>query len=296
MIGGLDNDTISGGGGADFIIAGQDNDFVLFSGTSALTEAVKIDGGSGTDTIAILGQFTGLDNSFANVTGVEVLSLAGNANSVTLGETAKDADIVSVVGGPQSDSFTTTSTINFNIDGAEGKDTLSLTTAGVVNDFSKLTSIEALKLADGANTVNLGSSAADIQTLTGGTGKDNFNAAGYTTSIVLQGWSGSASDNTSDDTLTGGTSADTFVLGDSGANGYGQGMIGSPVAFITNFQQGTDNLILWGQSGKNELAYSVSQVGTTKEWEILDTINGEIVSKVTIEGTSLDLTSNVTWL
>jgi hypothetical protein len=142
--------------------------------------------------------------------------LADGANTIDLTGTING--IQSFIGGTGDDSFKAASMTSFNIYGGIGTDTLSLTTAGTFNDFSKVSGIEALKLANGTNYLAL--SEGQFSTIIGGTGNDEIDASACTSPIILDG-GGLA---ITSDKLTGGTGADLFILADSntGASYYGK--------------------------------------------------------------------------
>ena len=187
------------------------------------------------------------DTIFANVKQIGSLVLSGTS-SVTLGDNATAAGITAVTGGTGSGSFTQTSTTTaisftggasadlFTINstalalpgeyingGSAGTDTLSITSSSnlVLTDssFSRLTSIEVLKLSNTVNTVTVTptSYAKGIVNIIGGNNDDTFNASAYTASITLDG--GGKAITT--DSFTGGSAADLFVLANSNGSYYG---------------------------------------------------------------------------
>ncbi|MCX6960607.1 MAG: calcium-binding protein, partial [Verrucomicrobia bacterium] len=168
---------------ADLLKSGSSNDLIILGGKTALL-ASTIQGGNNTtvgDTLAILGQVSGLNDAFSNVSSVEVLSLAGNANSVTLGSSAQGAGILTVVGGNQSDRIAFDTQARFQADsviGGAGTDTLAILgqVSGLNDAFSNVSGVEVLSLAGNANSVTLGSSAqgAGILTVVGGNQSDSL--------------------------------------------------------------------------------------------------------------------------
>jgi len=145
------------------------------------------------------------------------------------------------VGGTGDDSFTMTSNILAanSLNGGNGTDMIILSNSAVLTDadFSKVTSVEVLKTANGNNSVFLGlnAAAARISEVIGGTGNDNFDASVMTSGVTLDG-GGRATTN---DGLTGGSGADLFVLAQTGQNYYGTSDrrtgTSSNFAGITNF-------------------------------------------------------------
>ena len=80
FVSGQGNDTLTGGGGKDVFNAGAGNDLIRVSSTTFR----NVDGGSGTDTLSILGGGLTLDLTvLANnkISGIEKISLTGTGNN-----------------------------------------------------------------------------------------------------------------------------------------------------------------------------------------------------------------------
>ncbi len=91
MLGGNGTDVFFGDGGADSLSGGGGNDFFEFSDRSQLA-ATTADGGSGTDTVVMLGGQRINDVDFLHISHMETLKLEGTgAQIVTLGATASAA-------------------------------------------------------------------------------------------------------------------------------------------------------------------------------------------------------------
>lgn len=73
--GGAGADTITAGIGADSILGGEGNDRIVMAGN--LTNSDTVDGGAGTDTLAISSSPTA--TGFANVSNIEIIALTGTA-------------------------------------------------------------------------------------------------------------------------------------------------------------------------------------------------------------------------
>jgi len=84
--GGGGNDTLTGGGGADVFRGGAGDDLIQVSDAAFF----DVDGGSGTDTLALTGDGVTLDLTLianSKVSGIEVMEITGGAaagNSLTL--------------------------------------------------------------------------------------------------------------------------------------------------------------------------------------------------------------------
>jgi Ca2+-binding RTX toxin-like protein len=182
---------------------------------------------------------------------------------------------VTLLGGAGNDDFTVNSysqITSASIDGGVGtEDTLNIVTSlGSSISYEPIllgvnvSNIEILQLGETAtNYVNLiGDSNGDfgIANVYGGANVDNnINAAAIGLSInmfggnnndqliagsngdTIQGWLISTT-NASNDTLTGNTGNDDFVLGNNTDNAYGQSGGGSPIAYIRDFDAGSDIL------------------------------------------------------
>ncbi len=102
-----------------------------------------------------------------------------------------------------------------------------LSTAGILADadLTHVTHVEALTLANGTNTITLGSlaQAAGIVTITGGTGADSINTSGHSGNLTIS--SGDGNDVLTfaidyldtNDTIDGGAGTDTIMLSTAGA-------------------------------------------------------------------------------
>jgi Ca2+-binding RTX toxin-like protein len=229
--------------GIQTVIGGTGED--SFTMTSKIVAANSIVGGLGNDSIILSnGGVTVLDSAFTKVSSVELFQTADGDNSVTIGTMAIAAGITTLVGGKGNDSFTMTTTILSanSLNGGSGTDTiiLSNSASGIRSltdaDFTKISSVEVLKTANGNNDITIGvrAEAARISEVIGGTGNDIFDASDLTSGVTLDG-GGRATTN---DELTGGSEADLFVLANTGQNYYGTSAtaIGaSNFARITNF-------------------------------------------------------------
>ncbi len=87
-------------------MSGADNDVIYFK-VDELTTSDTIDGGNGTDTLALTDAGTLTDADFTHITSVEILDLADGANDITLGTEADAAGITTVIGGTGNDKITT---------------------------------------------------------------------------------------------------------------------------------------------------------------------------------------------
>lgn len=163
ITGGGGKDSITGGTMNDSISAGDGNDTVTMAGN--LTLADTLDGGSGTDTLAVSSlTSTGL----TNVSNFETLALSGLDSSATLAANLSFTDISMTVDTDIAQVLTLST-------GYTSATTVSMDTKDkVVNSAN-------VALTVSANATDL--EAADLTTITGGTGTDTLNitADGATT-------------------------------------------------------------------------------------------------------------------
>lgn len=163
------NDTVNGGGGNDFIYYG-----------SAFTNADSNDGGAGTDTLGLNGNYviTFDSNDLANI---ERLSLAsgGSAGTSSYDITTTDASvgaagltvIATTLGANETLIFTGTAETNgaFNVQSGAGADRIS---GGAQNDTLNGGGGDDFLLGRGGDDILIGGAGAD--SLRGGFGKDTY--------------------------------------------------------------------------------------------------------------------------
>ncbi len=247
--------------------------FVFASANEARTAFITGTAASDTLTLTEDEQIVG-DDTFEDKTSIETLVLANRANEITLGANAGAAGIATVIGGTGNDSLTFDSSLQTDLVFIGGGQTtfdtalLSNAAATLVDSYFKdWSSVEKLTTANGDNSITLGTNAvtAGIATITGGTGNDTLNATAYTIAVTLVGGegddsllSGGGNDSISGgtgadwiqgtsaisaganqiDTLTGGSGADTFVLGDASNAYYNTAAGAGDYVLITDFAAG----------------------------------------------------------
>lgn len=166
-------------------------------GTLTLTDANnKINGNvSGTtnnDTIKLGYQvdsninYTNL-NTILKGSGVETLKFSDNGNII---DTTQISFAGKFEGGAGADTFIVNGA-NYTINGGDGEDTLSLSTAynSNLSNFKNISNIETLQLANTTNEITIDSNPANFTTIKGGTGNDSFVLTGNS-GINLIGGSG----------------------------------------------------------------------------------------------------------
>lgn len=163
-------------------------------------------------------------NLAAGVSGFTGAVLAAGVSAVTL---AGDGAIA-LTGNSENNSIVAQHG-PFSIVGGAGTDTLSLSSAGSLSDadFTNVTLVEALTLANGSNTVVLAAEAqaGGIVTVTGGTGADAIDASAYTIGLNISSGDGNdlvqlaLTNLSSANTLEGGSGTDSLVLASAGSLG-----------------------------------------------------------------------------
>ena len=169
-------------------------------GTLTLTDANnKINGNvSGTtnnDTIK-LGYQVDSNTNYTNLntilkdSGVDTLKFSDNENIVNVTEIKKSRFNGNYIGGSEADTFIVDGA-NYTINGGDGEDTLSLSTAynSNLSNFKNISNIETLQLANTTNEITIDSNPANFTTIKGGTGNDSFVLTGNS-GINLIGGSG----------------------------------------------------------------------------------------------------------
>jgi hypothetical protein len=190
---------LAGSGAGTFTVAGYGT--VTFSGISALTggggddtfvfsaasAGVKIDGGTGTNTLdysaRTMATFVDLNSTTSGI--INIQNVIGGSGNDSL--TGNDGDNV-LTGGPGSDT----------INGGGGTDTVAET-----RDANFTLTNTRLTIGAEGNDILTGIEAAH---LTGGPGSNALNALNFTGRVVLEGAG-------SNDTLTGGPGSDLLIGG-----------------------------------------------------------------------------------
>lgn len=126
-------------------------------------------------------------NTILKGSGVDTLKFSDNGNTI---DTTKISVVVKFEGGIGADTFIVNGA-NYTIDGGDGEDTLSLSTAynSNLSNFKNISNIETLQLANTTNEITIDSNPANFTTIKGGTGNDSFVLTGNS-GINLIGGSG----------------------------------------------------------------------------------------------------------
>jgi Ca2+-binding RTX toxin-like protein len=309
LFGGAGNDSIFGGGGADTLnggtgddtmVGGSGNDyFVVDSADDSLV------GGGGSD--GIISQIEGytlasgfdvlvLDNGiFAGTGNAGNNSLIGNSLSNTLsggagedtlrGRTGHDYYYVNSVGDVVIEAV------------SEGTDTVEFSgfaSYTLSNHVDRL--VLGMSAVDGyGNSLNNSLTGnADNNSLFGAAGRDSLNGGGGNDTL----WGSSASTRNEIDTLTGGTGANVFVLGNASAAFYNDGLASqvgtSDYAYITDFTPGTDTLQLRGAAssyylGTHTVAGLTAHQGLFLESGSVD----ELIAVIQTDGAALTAANTI---
>jgi Ca2+-binding RTX toxin-like protein len=224
---------------ADLLIGAGTASTTFKLGSASALAASTVTGGNRSDILAVTsGNLT--DQSFAGVSGVEVLSL-GALSSVALGSVAQTSGISTVIGGFGLDVYqnvvgnffllggngansvtlgSSSYLANDTINGFTGSATLQIASSANLgtNALTNVSNIGTLKLtSNSAVTLDAAAQNAGIQTVIGGTGNDSFTQLAFNTSSLLLDGSAGKGDSFSlnalgASTVKGGRGTDTLIL------------------------------------------------------------------------------------
>ena len=199
--------SITGSSGDDTIIYSSTLPSAFDASTGSDTLIVEADGGKITldsSTNAAIGTFENIDASDAN--GAVTVVMDSGFTSVDLGSAG---DVIQIAAASDMGSVT--------IDGGNGEDTLEITADAQTladTDLAKLTSVEVLQTADGANSITLGATDS-INKIVGGAGADTIDASARTVSDAPSGFYDlEISTGDGDDIVTISQGNDNIDLGD----------------------------------------------------------------------------------
>ncbi len=257
LLGGSGDDALNGGIEADSMVGGEGNDSLWAESGDTLR------GGVGNDVLD--GWLGGLNLMFGDE-GMDSL-FGGNGSDTLDGGTGSDSVVAGagndwVTGGAGNDTViggAGSDVANFSASAADLNISLSLGRAfGDGSDW--LQEVENIQSGKGSDTL-AGSAVANR--LVGGFGRDVLSGAGG--NDTLTGCSVGANGGRGEvDSLAGGAGADVFELGWSGGCYYNDGNASSvgatDYAVITDFEVGTDRLVLDGAASNYYVGASVSGV------------------------------------
>ena len=189
---------------ANTLTGGAGNDRFILRGGNLGLNGSSLKGNGGTDTLQIQNAST-LAGLGSNVSGIEVLSLAGGGNNISAIGSSGVTLIAGGTGGDTIDASTAATSLSINssasrlgnlftasavngiatsISGGSGVDTLSVSAGGDYGDtlFTDDTSIEVLRISGAGDTkISLGGGAyaAGIATVIGGSGKATIDASKF---------------------------------------------------------------------------------------------------------------------
>ena len=280
VVGTAQVDTINGSSGNDVIVGALGADFLNgLDGNDTFNFAIgdgadQIDGGTGTDTLAVLGT-TGVDTmtvvvaadvittgfgptltSVENVTldllgGIDTLSFAGSAQAIAANLATGSATgfasiggVENLTGGDGNDSLTGNSSINI-INGGAGDDTINYAVGGGTDTIDGGTNTAAgdtlaIGGTSGNDTLTVVASAGAIASVTGIT---QSNIEKFTVDL--------GGNTATGDTLSyAGTAADQAIVATIGgsATGFASNIVG-----VENLTGGSGGDTLTGDTGANTL-------------------------------------------
>ena len=260
LSGGILSDTIAGGDGADLINGGAGDDF--------------LDGGSGGDNRDRLAFFFAQETTGVVVDMVAGTSTgsAGNDTFVNFEQVA-GSNFADIITGDSGDNFLFGLGGGDTLLGGEGNDGFEAgdgddTVMGEAgNDFiDGGLGDDTLNGGAGVDTVSFSSPAGGVSvdlaagTAIGGTGSDtllgieNVNGTSFNDAIVGDGGANRLWGRRGDDEMTGGAGPDTFIF-----------IAGEDVDTITDFEDGTDIIDLFGFPVNDVSQLAISQNGLNAE-------------------------------
>jgi RTX calcium-binding nonapeptide repeat (4 copies) len=274
------------------------NDYLLINASARASSSIT--GGAGTDTLAIVGTLAGINDSFSNLSSIEVLSLAGGSNSLTLGSGASAAGIKTLVAGSGNDtinavSFSSTLTVNAsasslgdvivasslssaNIQAGSGADFISVSNTKISGDtISGGAGVDTLAITGGSATLSTFGNISGIEVLSLSGGNNKLSTIGSGMTLVAGGASGGDSIDASASSTpiridaSAATLGDYFVLSSAqiaidtlaGGSGIDTLQIAGGGAILSNFANitGIDILSLTGGSNRvSNLSSGISLV------------------------------------
>jgi Ca2+-binding RTX toxin-like protein len=238
LIGGAGNDTFNSGAGADtiniafggndIVNAGADNDIIVAG--AALTAADTINGGSGSDTLTLNGDYSaGLVLGATTLTSVETLQFAaGHSYTLTTNDANVAAgttlvvdgsklgagDVLSFNGSHEKDG-------NFTLTGGAGNDLLA---GGAGNDsFTGGGGIDTVDYSGATGAVTASLTTTAVQAIGGGEGSDKFSSikaligSAFNDALTAGGASVRLSGGNGNDVLNFGAILNTTQIADGGA-------------------------------------------------------------------------------
>ncbi len=304
-------DVLKGGAGADLftfasadlagdtIIGGLGGDFLVLT-TAGVLASNALANLSGVETINLAAGTNGLtlvNGNFTGVTGAKIIVTGGNGDdtidaSAVTGANAVDlrsgAGLDVLKGGTGADSFrfAAADLAGDTVQGGTGTDTLLLTSAGTIaaSALTNVSGIETVQLAGGTNTFNLtdamvSSATATTVAVIGGSGNDLINGGDVVTATNRLDLTA----GTGNDTLFGGSGADTFRFAAS-AFDAGDTVNGGTGAAI-------DTLAITGAGTIDLAGINIQQIEavTTDNADHTILLDDDIIS--TAQGTSISITA-----
>ncbi len=311
IIGGRGNDSFSPGTGNDTVSGGNGNDRFYF-GTGELNNQDKLDGGTGSDTVSLDGNYAaGVTLNATTMVNVEIISLtAGNSYKLTTNQTTVAAGKQmtidgSLLGAGETLTFNGSQETDgsFKVLGGLGNDTITASAgndtvnSGGGNDTVTLTAggNDTVNAGDGDDTMKFGATFTAADKVNGGFGNDvvqidgNYSAGlvlGATTLVDVETLTLAANNNyvifTNDGNLSSGATltVNATALGTSFTYLYFDGNAETGGRYVVLGGSYSDNLIgghgndtLTGNNGNDALNMSFGGNDTAKGGSGNDTIN-----------------------
>ncbi len=317
----VDTVTIGGTGSTYTLGAGKD---AITSTQANLSGSVSVDGGAGTDTITIsdaatatTATFTVTDNSFANVTNTEVLSIsAAHVGNIVWNLGGYANAMATAAGGTLKVTATafaqgaTADTVTINASGLSGSNALDLTFTNTVVATTANAGNDVFTGGAGADKFTITYDAADTDdnsdiTVNAGAGNDTITlvvSAASTTATGTLKLNGQGGDDTivgsanidtitgglGTDTMTGGTGADIFIVSTAT---HSNAATAGAIDKITDFAGTSDDLktgVAGTELNKETLTIGYSSADTIAELNDLLNSNNGTATTAKFDGTGAD--------
>ncbi|MCG2645516.1 MULTISPECIES: Hint domain-containing protein [Bradyrhizobium] len=292
--------------------------FVFATGTAQAGDVVN--GGNGTDTIALGSSNETIDLSGVTLSSIENITQSANSSSDTVTITAQqlaalssvnlgsgtDTDTLNInVSGAVDISGGTSATLSsidiININGTTGADTLTLTGAQLNNILSAPGTSANINLGSGTDTLVLKSTSTQLNSLgnTNLTGVENISTVGATSAVSLslanQTEGFTITSGTLGDSLTGGSGNDTFVLSVDNARDVLNGGSGTDTADYSNYTAGltvtlntSTAAVVTGSGSTTTLSDTIANIENFIGGSGNDTINGDSAANALTGGAGSD--------
>jgi len=288
------SNAITGGSGADTLIAGHQTDTLyggsgndMYQFTSAYLTSLDIvsDSGGTADILHITDSGATIsDAMLTNVTGVEILKLSGGSNNVSLGSEAYNGGsgftIVDLSSSSGTNVVTNSMIGNLTLIGGSGTDTLNIS-GGVALNASNISNVEAINVTSGSSSMSGVFSGSPTVTVASGaslsTTGSSINGKTFTINGTLIATSVNAASLSSISLNSGALISLALAIGgtlDASASGF--------------YKDSGGALQIYGNSGSETITISSETFGTNANDTISDSVGTDTL--IVTGSTAVDFT------